>query len=179
MEDLAAIHEGLQPRAGLRRSLHGKKQGQQTVLVGGAGIFAESLPQRKVLSLGIGRQPGGVGCQKGERRIQVFAVFGQIEVHPAHQVPRGVPPLQKVLYPAFRFRQLDAECGVQFLPQGAQDLRGQILPARHGRRRQRQPVRRHSRIRLGAESSHVARAEFSPVGENRRQRGSGFSRAEL
>jgi hypothetical protein len=35
------------------------------------------------------------------------------------------------------------------------------------------------RIRLGAESSHVARAEFSPVRENRRKRGSGFSRTEL
>ena len=134
VEDLAGIDQGLQPRAGLRRSLHGKKQRQQTVLVGRARILAQSLPQRKMLGLGIRRQPRGIGGEKGERRIRVFAIFGQIEVHAADQVPRRVPALQEVLYPAFRLCQFDAECGVQFLPEGAKDLRGQILRASHGRR---------------------------------------------
>ena len=103
----------------------------------------------------------------------------------AHQVPGGVPALQEILYPAFRFRQLDAERGLQFPPESAQDLRGQILRASHRWHRERQPVqlrggrRRDARIRLGTEGGHVARAEFSPVGEDGRKRGSGFSRSEL
>ena len=113
-------------------------------------------------------------------------------MHAADQVPRRVPALQEVLNPALRFGQFDAECGVQFLPESAKDLRGQILGASHGRRRQDQPVqlrgrrrrdmhlpRRRIGIRLGAEGSHVPCAEFSPVGENGRKRRSGFSRSEL
>ena len=69
VEDLARIDHGLQPRTGLRRSLHGKKQRQQTILVCRAGIFAQSLTQRKMLGLGMRRQPRGVGGKKSERRI--------------------------------------------------------------------------------------------------------------
>ena len=130
MEDLARIDHGLQPRAGLRRALHGKQQGQQTVLVCRARVFAQSLAQRKMLGLGVRREPRGVGGEKGERRVRVLAVLGEIEVHAADQVPRRVPALQEVLYPAFRFRQFDAERSVQFLPESAKDLRGQILRAR-------------------------------------------------
>ena len=65
VEDLASIHKGLQPRTGFRGSLHRQKQGQQPVLVCRARIFAQSLPQRKMLRLRIRRQPRGVGCQKG------------------------------------------------------------------------------------------------------------------
>ena len=88
----------------------------------------QGLPQRKMLGLGVRRQPRGVGGQKSERRIRIFAVLGQIEVHAADQVPRRVPALQEFLYPAFRLRQFDAECGVQFLPEGAKDLRASDTP---------------------------------------------------
>ena len=192
VKDLTRIDEGLQPRTGLRRSLHGKEQRQQTVLVCRSGIFAKSLPQWEMLSLRIRRQPRGVGGQKSERRIRIFAVLGQIEVHPADQVPRRVPALQEFLYPALRLRQFDAECGIQFLPEGTKDLRAQILRASHRRGSQNQPVqlrggRRRDRhfprrgigIRVRTKGGHVPCAEFSPVGEDRRNRASGFSRSEL
>ena len=145
-----------------------------------------------MLGLGIGGQARGIGREKGERRIHVFTILGQIEVHAADQVPRRIAALEEVLNPAVRFCQFDAEGGVQFVPEGAQNLRGEILRASHGRRGEDEPVqlgggrrrdahftRCRAGIRVGTEGGHVGCAEFSPIGENRRQRGSGFGRSEL
>jgi len=86
-----------------------------------------------MLGLGLRRQPRGIGCEKGKWRFLVLPVFGKIEVHAANKVPRWVPLLQEVLYPAFRLRQFNPECRVQFLPESLKDLCRQILRASHGR----------------------------------------------
>ena len=132
-------------------------------------------------------------ARKAKGASRIFAVLGQIEVHAADQVPRGVPALQEFLDPAFRLGQFDAECGVQFLPEGAEGP----LAVRYSA-----PVMGGAAkaswsssaaggagtcafrcdalgIRLRAEGGHVPCAEFSPVGEDRRKRGPGFSRSEL
>ncbi len=113
-------------------------------------------------------------------------------MHAADKVPGRVPAFQEVRYSTFRFRQLDPECRVQFLPESLQDLRRQILGASHGRRSQREPVQlcdgwggdgrfllRRLGIRLCTEGGDVPCAEFSPVGKNRRKRGSHFVRSEV
>ena len=103
VEDLARIDHGLQPRAAFRRSLHGEKQRQQAILVGRARIFAESLPQRKMLRLGVRRQSSGIGREKSKWGCIVLAVLGEVEVHAADKIPRRVAALQELLYAALRF----------------------------------------------------------------------------
>ena len=165
----------------------GSSRDSRRSLLAAPAYSPRAFPSGRCCALALAAKPRGVGCQKGEGRIQVFAVFGQIEVHAADQVPRGVPALQEVLYPAFRLRQFDAERGVQFLPEGAQDLRASDTPrqsweaprAPAGPTPRRAAPGPSSASELSAEGRHVACAEFSPVGEDRRKRGSGFSRSEL
>ena len=83
VENLTSLHQGFQPGASLRGALHRQEERQQAVLVGRARIFPESFSQRQMLGLGAGGQAGGISREKGERRIRVFAVFGQIEVDAA------------------------------------------------------------------------------------------------
>ncbi len=78
--------------------------------------------QRQMLRLGVRREPRGVGRQKRKGRLRIVAVFGQIEVDAADQVPRRVAALQELLHAAFGLRQFDAEGGVQSLPEAAEDL---------------------------------------------------------
>ena len=170
----------------------GRSSDKQTILVGRAGIFAQRLAQRKMLGFGVRREPRGVGCEKSEGRLLVFAVFGKIEVHAADQVPRGIAALQEFLDRAFRLGQLDGESRVHFLPESLKDLCRQIFRARHRRRRQGQRLQLRiggagtrtfaasvADVRLGAEGRHIPCAEFSPVGEDGRKRSPDFTRSEL
>jgi hypothetical protein len=113
-------------------------------------------------------------------------------MYPADQIPCRIPALQEFLYLALRLCQFDAECGIQFFPESAKDLHAQIFRTGHGRRGLNQPIqlsRGRSRnmdflpgdigIRVRAKSGHIPCAEFSPVGEDRRKRSSGFRRSQL
>ena len=112
-------------------------------------------------------------------------------MHPAHQVPCRIPALQKILHAAFGFGQLNAKGRVQFPPQSLEHRGCQILRAHHGRRCQRHALQfvvrrgrnprslpRRIAILLRAESGHVARAKFAPIGRRRRQRGPGLVRSQ-
>ena len=67
VEDLARVDHGLQPRAGLRRSLHGKEQRQQTVLVRRARVLAaEPDPAEDVAPW---HAPTTAWCRWRERRM--------------------------------------------------------------------------------------------------------------
>ena len=72
------------------RTLHGQQQTQQLTLLPGTGKFGQSPRQRLVLRLTRFRQARRVGGQKSKRVIRVFAVFSQVEMHPAHHVPDRV-----------------------------------------------------------------------------------------
>ena len=104
MEDLARVDHGFQPRADFGRALNGQEQRQQAILVRCSGVFAQRLAERKMLGFGVGGKPGGVGGEKREGSLFILAVFGEIEVHAAHQVPRGVAALEEVLDRASRLR---------------------------------------------------------------------------
>ncbi len=82
-------------------ALHGQQQGEQFVAVGGAGVLAQRLAERHVLRLGLRREPRGVGRHEGERVVRVAAVFRQVEVHAADQVPGRVQRLEEVLQARF------------------------------------------------------------------------------
>src|SRR5271157_5199983 len=118
VEYLARVDHGLQPWTAPSRALHGKKQRQQTILVGRACIFAQSLTQRKMLGPGVRREPGGIGRKESKWRIFIFAVLGKIEMHATDKIPRGVAAFQEILNSAFRFAQLTPESTVHFSPQG-------------------------------------------------------------
>src|ERR1022692_16467 len=97
MEDLARINHRFQPGAAFGRALNGEEQREQTFLVGRACVFAEGLPQREMLGFGVCRKPVRVGCEKRERRLLILAVFGEIEMYSANEVPCGVATFQEVL----------------------------------------------------------------------------------
>ena len=97
MEDLTRVDHGFQPRTDFGRALNGQEQRQQALLVRRACVFAERLTERKVLGFGVCGKPGRVGGEKREGSLIIPAVFGEIEVHAANQVPRGVAALEEVL----------------------------------------------------------------------------------
>ncbi len=192
MIDLSLFHGGLQPPAFLGRPLHRKQQREQAIFIGRARILSQCLAQRKMLCFGLGRQPRGIGCQKGKRRGFIFAVLGQVEVDAAHQVPRRVAPLQEVLNSGFRFGQFQVESRVQFLPERLQNVCRQILRPGHRRRGQSERIqfsrsRRRNRgflrtgpgLRQSAERGYVMRAKFPPPGKRRRNRDARLARAQL
>src|ERR1700691_1234692 len=56
-----------------------------------------------MLSLAIGRQSSGIRREKSKWDCIVLAVFGEVEVHAADKIPRGVAAFQKLLDAALRF----------------------------------------------------------------------------
>lgn len=69
---------------------------------------------------GVRREPRGVGREKGERGFCVVAVFGEIEVHPADQVPGRIARFQKILERAFGLGEFRTKRCVEFFPQRVQ-----------------------------------------------------------
>jgi len=76
----------------------------------------QRLRQRQVLRLGLRRQARGVSGEKRERRFVVLAVFGQIEMHPADQIPGRMQTLEEILQRLLRLLQPGAERRVEFRP---------------------------------------------------------------
>ena len=62
-----------------------------------SGELGQRLRQRQMLRLAMRRQARGVGGEKGERRFRVLAIFRQIEMHPADQIPGRMTRLEKIL----------------------------------------------------------------------------------
>ena len=133
VEDVSGVHHRLQPTAALSRPLHRQQQRQQLLLVGRSGVFAQGLPERHMLRLGLGREPGGVGGHEGERVFGIAAVLRQIEMHPSDQIPGRVQPLEEGLQVQPRPGQRAGEGGAQFPPQRRQHLGGQIFRPGHHR----------------------------------------------
>ena len=174
--DFARIDHGLQPRAGLRRALHGHQQRQQTFAVSRSGIFLERPAERQMLRLAFGRKAGRVGRQERERGRLVLAVLGEIEVHAADQVPGGMAALEELLNGEPNLGQLDIESCIDSLPQGRQYGGRQVFRAGHGRRCDGHPLQRAvAGCRHGglgpavvdagqcAKRRHIAGTEFPPV----------------
>ena len=192
MVDLPRIHHRLQPRATFSRALHRQQQREQPFAVRRAGVFAQRLAERQVLRFRMRRKASRVGREKGERRRLVAAVFGEIEMHAADEIPRGIPALEELLDGKPRLAEFRTERALELAPQIAQDGGAQILRAgdrRRGGREglqflRRRRARMHLRtkrlcIRQRADRVHIARAEFAPVAENGRQGGGDLFRAEL
>ena len=109
MKDLARVDHLLEPGAALGRALDREQERQKALLVGRAGVLAQRLAERQVLGLAVRREPGGVGREEGEGRLLVLAVLGEVEVHPAHDVPGRVQALEEVLDRGLRFGLLGGE----------------------------------------------------------------------
>ena len=91
-----------------------------------------------MLRLGLRREPRRVGRHEGERVFRVAAVFRQVEVHAADQVPRGIQPGEVVLQAGLGGFEPGGERLRRLLPQRQQHVRGHILGPRHHRRAQQQ-----------------------------------------
>ena len=95
--NLALCHHLLQPGAFGRGALHRHQQRQQLRFAPAIRKFFERARQRQVLRLAVRRQASRVSGEKCERRVRVFAVLGQIEMHAPDLIPRRVARLEKFL----------------------------------------------------------------------------------
>ena len=142
-----------QPVAVFRGALHRQQQGQQFVAVRRPGVFAQRLTERDVLGRGLGGQARRVGRHEGEGLFGVAAVFRQVEMHAADQVPRRVQRVQEALQAGSGGGEGCGEGQRQFIPQRQQDGLGQVFRPGHHRRGQHQGgelagiERRHDRER--------------------------------
>src|ERR1700730_7486467 len=98
-----------------------------------------------MLRLSVSRQASGISREKSKWGCVVLAVLGEVEVHAADKIPRGVAALQKLLDAALRFGYLQPKSDIQFLPERLENPCSQVLPPSHRRRRESQP----SQFRIG------------------------------
>ncbi len=75
-----------------------------------------------MLSPGLRRQARRVSGEKGERGFRIAAIFGQVEMHPAYQIPGRVTALEEFLQRAAGFGKLGAERLPHALPQRGENL---------------------------------------------------------
>ena len=183
VENLARIDHGLQPRAASDARCTGRSSDSRRSLLAAPAYSPQSLPQRKMLRLGVRRQPRGISRQKSEGRCFVLAVFGQVEVHAADKVPRRVAAFQETpgrrtsipITPAQkRFAVLARETG-EHLPSGT-PLQSSGAP-----REPAKPVPHHraamdyallwSRLHCPAECRGPSRSAPRILANRRRRRG--------
>ena len=138
MEDIPGIDHRLQPGAMFRGALHRQEQGQQLVPVRRSGVFAQRLAEGDVLRLRLGGKAGGVGRHEGEGLVGIAAVFRQVEMHPADQVPGRIQGGQEGLQSGPCGGKGRGEGSRHLIPQRQQDILGQIFGPRHHRRGQHQ-----------------------------------------
>ena len=100
-------------------------------------------------------------------------------MHPADQIPGRLPRLEKLLQRSFAACQFLVQRGVDLVLKSGQQLRCQILRARHGRRIGNQRVeiiaaRRNvpdlAALRRGAQGGDIACGQIAPPGPGRRQK---------
>ena len=116
MIDLTGLHHRAQPSALLSRALHRHQQGKKTRLALAIRELGQRLGKRQVLCLAVGRDARRVGGEKGERRLGVLAVLGEIEMDPAHQIPDRMKRLEKCLERTFRCDELITQPGIELGP---------------------------------------------------------------
>ena len=138
MEDIPSIDHLLQPDTVFSGALNRQKQGQQLVAVRRASIFAQRLAKGNMLRPGLGGEAGGVGRHEGEGPVGIAAIFRQVEMDPADQVPGRIQAGQESLQVCSRGGKGRGERARHLVPQRGQDIPGQILGPRHHRRGQHQ-----------------------------------------
>jgi hypothetical protein len=104
-----------------------------------------------MLGLAMGRQARGVGGQKGKRGLGILAVFRQVEVHAADQVPGRVLGLEVFAQGQPGRRAGRVQRCLDLAPQCRQGVRAQVFGAGHGRRVQHQRLQGR-RIGRGTQS---------------------------
>ena len=135
-----------------------------------------------MLSLRLRGQARRISGEEGEWRLRILAVLGQVEMHPAYQIPDRVAALEKFLQGTVRFSELCLEGLAHTAPQRSKNLGGEIFCACHNWRRVCQPgqfrgiVRRRPDRRavfvsaLGsAKRGDKPGAEIPPPGKDRRE----------
>ena len=123
VEDLARVDHGLQPGTALGRSLHGKKQREQAILVCRAGILAQSLAQRKMLRLGVRRQPRRVGGKKRERRRSSLRFSARLKWTRPTRFHAGLRRFRNSWTPHFDSDNSMPKSRIQFLPESVRTVR--------------------------------------------------------
>ena len=70
-----------------------------------ARIFRQRTAQRHVQRLRMRRQPMRVRCEKGEWRLGVIPILGEVEVNAADEIPCGILALEEFLERDLRLGQ--------------------------------------------------------------------------
>ena len=188
MVNVAGLDHLVQPVAMLGGALHRQQQRQQLRPASVAGKLRQRLRQRLVLRVALGRQARGVGGQKGEGRFRVFAVFCQIEMHAADQVPGRMTRLEEILQQHPGGGQFMVQGCVDLLPQPGQHVGRQVFRARHGRcagDALREFIRRRrgdgylAAFGRGAHGGHIAHRHIAPPGPGGRQNAADLRASQL
>ena len=129
MIDFARVHQFLQPRALFRRSLNRPQQRKEPRLVRHARVFRQRAAERHVLGFRMRRQPVRVRCKKGEWRLGIIPILGEIEVNAADEVPRRILTLEEFFERDLRLEQFSSKSLVDFIPEIARtpDLQRKLL----------------------------------------------------
>ena len=192
--DFPRLDHRAQPGTLRRAFLHRLQQRQEPRFVARARVLAQSLAERQMLRATLRGQLRRVGRDERERRLCVGAVFGEIEVYAANEVPGRMACSQKFLERSLRLPALLPERRANLRPQAGKNLRIQVLTAGHRRRgvrERRECVRRRrrhlARIRGGilrearrgrAQNGDIARSEIAPIGKVDRQRSADFAKPQ-
>ena len=141
-----------------------------------------------MLRLALGRQARGVGGQEGERCVRVLAVFRQVEMHAADQVPGRVARFEEGLERQLGRCQFLVQGGIQLVPQCGQQLGRKVFCACYGRRIGDQDFEIFggrcgdcdlTAVWRGAQGRDIARRHITPPGPGRRQNLADLSRSQL
>ena len=131
--DPLGIDKFANQRALFRRALHGSEQREQRRAVLGARVFLQRAAQREILRLGLVRNPVRVGGQKSKRTFRIALILGQVEGHPADEVPKGIARLEPGRSAARTGTHFSKNQRVERLPKALQRANAQVFRARHGR----------------------------------------------
>ena len=97
-------------------ALDGHQQRQQAFAVPRTGVFLQSLAERQMLRLGLGRKPCRVGRKECERGVLVLPVLGKVEMHASDQIPGRMTAFEELLHGELGLRQLGIESGIHASP---------------------------------------------------------------
>src|SRR5215813_853209 len=152
----------------LASAVYRHQKREEAFAVPGARIFLQSLAEREMLSLGLGRKLRCISRQEGKGGVLILAIFGEVEVDTSHEIPGRMTALEELLHGELGLRQLGIKGRNHAAPEIGQNLRRQVFRTSHGRNCRAHPGQygvlgyRHRRLASladpweGAQRRHVA-----------------------
>ncbi len=136
-----------------------------------------------MLGLAMGAKTGGIGSEKGEGRFRILGIFSKVEVDPADEVPPRVHGGEVPLKTFSGGGHVGLHDRRHEIPEGLEDLRGQIFPARHRRTVGTEALEDFPfgegnleglLLENGCQGGDVSAGKVAPKGQNRRKRRRGL-----